>query len=44
MGHAEGLGHVGTSVTAVMRQGAVSWWNPQTDDQNGIIGIYGAYP
>lgn len=42
MGHAEGLGHSGQ--TAVMKQGAMSLFNPQTDDENGIIKIYGAYP
>jgi len=43
LGHAEGLGHTGIS-PAVMRQGAVTYWKPQTNDKSGIIAIYGAYP
>jgi hypothetical protein len=40
----EGLGHESSSVTSVMRQGALTFYQVQTDDRNGIIAIYGAYP
>jgi hypothetical protein len=43
-GHMEGLGHESSSVTSVMRQGALTFYQVQTDDRNGIIAIYGAYP
>lgn len=44
MGHVEGLGHEGGSTTAIMRQGAVSYYHVQANDKTGIIHIYGAYP
>ena len=43
-GHANGLGHVESNVTAIMRQGPVTWHTIRQDDQNGIVAIYGAYP
>jgi hypothetical protein len=45
-GHAEGLAHVALSVQAVMVQGepASRYHSLQSDDRNGIIHIYGAYP
>lgn len=42
-GHVEGLGHTGFS-PAVMRQGAVTYWSAQPNDESGIVAIYGAYP
>lgn len=42
-GHVEGLGHTGIS-PAIMRQGAVTYWWAQPNDQSGIVAIYGAYP
>jgi hypothetical protein len=43
MGHVEALGHTGIN-PAVMRQGALSYWQPQYNDRIGIVAIYGAYP
>ncbi len=45
-GHAEGLAHVTHSTVAVMVVGepASTYHGLQTDDRNGIIHIYGAYP
>ena len=43
-GHAEGLAHEGSTVQAIMRQGALTFHLVQADDRNGIIHIYGAYP
>jgi hypothetical protein len=45
-GHAEGLAHEALSVTAIMVQGepASEYHAVKTDDKNGIIHIYGAYP
>jgi hypothetical protein len=43
-GHMEGLDHEASPTVAVMRQGALSFYAVQTDDRNGIIAIYGAYP
>lgn len=40
LGHIEALGH--TSYTAVMHQGAESFWTPQTNDIQGLQAIYGA--
>lgn len=40
MGHSEGLGH--TSYTAVMHQGAESFWVPQTNDIQGMQHVYGS--
>ena len=42
LGHSEGMGH--SSAVALMRQGALAHWALQTDDRNGVIAIYGAYP
>jgi hypothetical protein len=42
-GHVNGLGHTGIS-PAVMRQGAVTYWWAQPNDQSGIVAVYGAYP
>ncbi len=42
LGHAEALGH--TSFTAVMKQGATTYWKPRTNDIDGLQAIYGAYP
>jgi len=45
MGHVEGLDHViPASPSAIMKQGALTFWHIQNDDRNGIIAIYGAYP
>lgn len=39
LGHAEALGH--TNYTAVMHQGAESFWTPQTNDVQGMQAVYG---
>jgi hypothetical protein len=39
LGHAEGLGHTG--YTAVMHQGAMSFWTVQTNDIQGMQAVYG---
>lgn len=44
MGHCEALGHTGVSSNAVMKQGALSYYHVQANDESGIIAIYGAYP
>lgn len=44
LGHGEGLGHVEDGVTAIMKQGGVTWHTLRPDDENGIVAIYGAYP
>lgn len=43
-GHVEGLDHVPSGSTAIMVQGGTGFFAIQTDDRNGIISIYGAYP
>ena len=40
LGHAEGLGHTG--FTAVMHQGAESFWTVQTNDVQGMQAVYGS--
>jgi Matrixin len=40
LGHGEGLGHTG--YTAVMHQGAESFWVPQSNDIQGMQHIYGS--
>ncbi len=40
MGHAEGLGHTGFTQSVM---GGL-FYNPQTNDRQGIVAIYGAYP
>ena len=40
LGHAEGLGH--TSYTAVMHQGATTYWAVQTNDVQGMQAVYGS--
>lgn len=39
LGHGEGLGHTG--YTAIMHQGAESFWVPQTNDIQGMQHVYG---
>lgn len=43
-GHVEGLAHEGSPTVAVMRSGPLTYYHVQTDDSNGIVSIYGAYP
>jgi len=44
-GHSEGLAHIGTSVgVMVQHEPTAQYHHLQTDDKNGIIHIYGAYP
>lgn len=43
MGHAQGLAHEFSPTTAVMRQGFLSYFHVQDDDEDGIVEIYGAY-
>jgi predicted SprT family Zn-dependent metalloprotease len=40
LGHLQSLGH--TNYTAIMHQGAESFWTPQTNDKQGLQAIYGA--
>lgn len=47
-GHAQGLAHVSDAAigtrAAIRRKGALFYSDVQTDDRDGIIDIYGAYP
>jgi hypothetical protein len=43
-GHMEGLAHRPSTVTSIMRQGALSYYQVQADDRSSIRAIYGAYP
>lgn len=40
LGHVEALGHTGFNTP--MKQGAVNLWQPQQDDYDGLVAIYGA--
>ena len=39
----EGLAHRPSTVTSVMRQAALSFYQVQADDRQSIASIYGAY-
>lgn len=43
-GHMEGLAHRPSTVTAIMRQGALTFYQVQAEDRASIVSIYGAYP